>query len=64
MCLIFERFGGLRADPADEIAGLDVARWGVGNSSDDLEASGPAVAAVTGPGPTGIGEAAVPSTTS
>jgi Amt family ammonium transporter len=72
MCLIFERFGGLRAEAADEIAGLDMARWGVRNSSDDLEVSGPAVAAFAdlGPtvpgsaGPTGIGEAAVRSTTS
>ncbi|MCF7547516.1 hypothetical protein [Pseudonocardia sp. WMMC193] len=47
MCLLFERFGGLRADAAAEVAGLDRTRWGVENSSDDLDASAaPALPAV------------------
>ena len=37
MCLVFERFGGLRAEAAEEVTGLDRARWGIENSSDDLD---------------------------
>ncbi|GAB3394338.1 hypothetical protein H5411_33225 [Amycolatopsis echigonensis] len=38
LCLVFERFGGLRASEQEELVGLDQARWGVSNFADDLEA--------------------------
>jgi ammonia channel protein AmtB len=37
LCLIFERFGGLRVSEETEIIGLDAAHWGVSNFGDDLE---------------------------
>jgi ammonia channel protein AmtB len=51
MCLVFERFGGLRADAAEEVVGLDRARWGVENSSDDLDAAAAPTAAPAGAEP-------------
>jgi ammonia channel protein AmtB len=39
MCLLFERFGGLRAPEEAELAGMDVHQWGVSNFDDDLEPS-------------------------
>ncbi|HEY0358341.1 MAG TPA: hypothetical protein VGD11_07145 [Mycobacteriales bacterium] len=49
LCLLFERFGGLRVSEETEVIGLDAAHWGISNFDDDLEppvigvpASGPA----------------------
>jgi ammonia channel protein AmtB len=39
MCLIFERFGGLRISEAVEIGGIDVHQWGGVNYGDDDVAS-------------------------
>ena len=39
MCLIFEKFGGLRVSEEAELVGLDVTQWGVSNFDDDLDAS-------------------------
>jgi ammonia channel protein AmtB len=36
MCLLFERFGGLRAPEEAELTGMDVHQWGVSNFDDDL----------------------------
>lgn len=36
MCLIFERFGGLRVSEEVELVGLDVDQWGMTNYGDDL----------------------------
>ncbi|GAB2983688.1 hypothetical protein LWP59_17655 [Amycolatopsis acidiphila] len=38
LCLVFERFDGLRASEHEELVGLDQTRWGVSNFADDLEA--------------------------
>jgi ammonia channel protein AmtB len=35
MCLLFERFGGLRVSEAAELGGLDLHQWGVSNYADD-----------------------------
>jgi ammonium transporter, Amt family len=35
MCLIFERFGGLRISEEFELGGLDTFRWGASNYADD-----------------------------
>lgn len=35
MCLLFERFGGLRVDEEGELMGLDITQWGVSNFADD-----------------------------
>jgi ammonia channel protein AmtB len=45
MCLVFERFGGLRVSEETEIIGLDAAHWGTSNFGDDLE---PPLVAVPG----------------
>jgi hypothetical protein len=45
MCLIFQRFGGLRVSEETEIIGLDAAHWGTSNFGDDLE---PPLVAVPG----------------
>lgn len=37
LCLIFEKFGGLRVPEQAELAGLDHHHWGVSNFDDDLE---------------------------
>lgn len=37
LCLIFERFGGLRVSEEAELMGLDGHHWGVSNFDDDLE---------------------------
>ena len=37
LCLIFERFGGLRVAEDAELGGLDHHHWGVSNFDDDLE---------------------------
>lgn len=37
MCLIFERFGGLRVTGEAELVGLDLTQWGVHNFGDDLD---------------------------
>jgi ammonia channel protein AmtB len=37
LCLVFERFGGLRVSEETELLGLDVTQWGVTNFGDDLE---------------------------
>jgi Amt family ammonium transporter len=44
MCLVFEKFGGLRVPEQAEVDGLDVTTWGVSNFADDLESAdaGPA----------------------
>jgi ammonia channel protein AmtB len=39
MCLVFERFGGLRISEEAEIGGLDVHQWGGSNYGDDDVAS-------------------------
>lgn len=39
MCLLFERFGGLRVSEEAELGGLDVHQWGVSNFADDDVAS-------------------------
>lgn len=36
ICLVFERFGGLRVAEADEIIGLDQAQWGAQNFADEV----------------------------
>ena len=36
MCLIFERFGGLRVSEEDELLGLDLAHWDVANSEAEV----------------------------
>ena len=41
MCLIYERFGGLRVAAAAELHGLDDAHWGSANSADDLASADP-----------------------
>jgi ammonia channel protein AmtB len=56
MCLVFEKFGGLRASEEAELAGLDVTEWGVSNFGDDLESPSPAAlpgASATPAAPTG-----------
>jgi ammonia channel protein AmtB len=45
LCLIFERFGGLRVSEETEVIGLDAAHWGTTNFGDDLD---PPVTAVPG----------------
>jgi ammonia channel protein AmtB len=44
MCLVFEKFGGLRVPEQAEVDGLDITTWGVSNFADDLESAdaGPA----------------------
>ncbi|GII23427.1 ammonium transporter [Planosporangium mesophilum] len=37
MCLVFERFGGLRVSEETEVIGLDAAHWGTTNFGDDLD---------------------------
>jgi len=37
MCLVFEKFGGLRHPERAELVGLDAHQWGVANFDDDLE---------------------------
>jgi ammonia channel protein AmtB len=37
LCLLFERFGGLRAPEDAELIGMDVHQWGGTNFDDDLE---------------------------
>jgi Amt family ammonium transporter len=63
MCLLFEKFGGLRVSEETELVGVDVAQWGVSNFDDDLRpptarqpgATGPAApAAVLGSEPEGV----------
>jgi ammonia channel protein AmtB len=51
MCLVFEKFGGLRVPEQAEVDGLDVTTWGVSNFADDLEVTdvSPAGAAVARP---------------
>jgi ammonia channel protein AmtB len=39
MCLLFERFGGLRQPEHAELVGLDAHEWDVSNFDDDLEPS-------------------------
>jgi hypothetical protein len=39
MCLVFEKFGGLRQPEHAELVGLDAHEWGVTNFDDDLEPS-------------------------
>lgn len=39
MCLVFERFGGLRISEETEIDGLDAHQWGGSNYADDDVAS-------------------------
>lgn len=51
MCLVFERFGGLRVSERVEVDGLDVSHWGAPNYADDL--SGPARVG-NGGQPTGV----------
>lgn len=36
LCLVFERFGGLRVSEAAELVGLDEHQWGAGNFDDDV----------------------------
>ncbi|MCU1603826.1 MAG: ammonium transporter [Modestobacter sp.] len=42
MCLIFEKFGGLRVTEDVEIVGVDLDQWGMTNFGDDLAPSIPA----------------------
>jgi ammonia channel protein AmtB len=37
LCLVFEKFGGLRQPEQAELVGLDAHEWGVSNFDDDLE---------------------------
>ena len=47
MCLLFEKFGGLRVSEDTELVGVDVAQWGVTNFGDDLRPA-PAAPATIG----------------
>ncbi|GAB3351802.1 ammonium transporter family protein [Modestobacter lapidis] len=49
MCLVFERFGGLRVSAEAELVGMDVTQWGVSNFGDDLGGSRPGAAAASTP---------------
>jgi Amt family ammonium transporter len=61
MCLVFEKFGGLRVPEEAELVGMDITQWGVSNFDDDL---GPADlrAAAASPAAAGRTTAATPAT--
>jgi Amt family ammonium transporter len=48
MCLLFEKFGGLRVSEETELVGVDVTQWGVSNFDDDLRPPTAAPTTVTG----------------
>jgi Amt family ammonium transporter len=48
MCLLFEKFGGLRVSEETELVGVDVAQWGVSNFDDDLRPPTAVPTTVTG----------------
>jgi Amt family ammonium transporter len=48
MCLIFEKFGGLRVSEEAELVGMDVAQWGVTNFGDDLRPATAPLGSATG----------------
>ncbi|MCW2575946.1 MAG: ammonium transporter, partial [Modestobacter sp.] len=61
MCLVFEKFGGLRVPEEAELVGMDITQWGVSNFDDDLVPADPRAAPASSAA-AGRSTAAIPAT--